>query len=187
MIQIPIKNLYYLIAYACKILDVKCLTPISNQKIDTPLNLLADLYLRSVKSVFNNGIYREYHNRSSVGAPVRGKIDLNTSIKTGELASKRLYFEEDELTHDILLNKILKSTGQLLIGCEIVPKIRRQIVKILANFCGVSDVKQIEKEIRRVRLNRNSRYYKSALAICSLCARNLFVNPDHFTSRQDNL
>jgi 5-methylcytosine-specific restriction enzyme subunit McrC len=83
--------------------------------------------------------------------------------------SPRLVCEYDELSHDILNNKIVKATIRRLINTAGLEKDNaHQLRLLLKSFEGASELHLSKHNFRQVQIHRNNAFYSFLISICEL-------------------
>jgi 5-methylcytosine-specific restriction enzyme subunit McrC len=177
MSPIPIKNLYYLYAYAWDQFHF-------TRRVDTGIDVGPDaaeffalILVRGCQQVFRRGLDRVYHSVDEERAQLRGRIQVLNTERRQSLQRARVWCEYDELTHNALPNQIIKSTLLSLKKHYQLPKsIATDIQKILQTFTflGVTDISIRARDFRRVQLHRNNAFYGFLLHVCELIHAALF-------------
>ena len=177
MSTIPIKNLYYLYAYAWDQFHF-------TRRVDTGIDVgpnAAEFFtlilVRECQQVFRRGLDRVYHTVEEERAQLRGRIQVFNTERRQSLQRARVWCEYDELTHDALPNQIIKTTLQHLKRHHPLPTYLavdvRKILQTL-NFLGVSDITVGARDFQRVQLHRNNAFYGFLLHVCELIHASLF-------------
>ena len=168
--QIPIQNVYYLLAYAWKHYRRGEERNISAVDCPDSLNLLAHLLAQAVPGAVKRGVDREYVVKTETTASLRGRFDLVGSYRTLTHLSGKLICEFDELTSDTLPNQIVKSTClRLLRSSQPLTRINKSGIRLAADlFEGVSKISISDRTFRKVQLHHNNRHYRLLMNICEL-------------------
>ena len=108
--RIPIQNIYYMLLYAWN-----CLPEGSNIDVSGTLspelpNLLAKVLLEGTRHVLRRGLDRGYIEKDEDLNRPRGRIQLSDTMKRGLLSRAMVACSTDDLSHNVLQNRILKST-----------------------------------------------------------------------------
>jgi 5-methylcytosine-specific restriction enzyme subunit McrC len=175
---IPIQNLYFLLIYAWDVLKEAELINISAEELSVPADLFAKMLIRGIDHLFRQGIYKEYilYNDSIYG--IRGKINFGSSIKTLSLNYGKLVCEFDELSVDILPNRILKASICSLIKNEDLSKdLRKDLIDLRRRLADITNVKIYDQDFRKIQYHSNNRIYRYLLHVCKLIH-------DHFLPEQ---
>ena len=85
--MIPIKNLYYMLSYAFKILNEQGYKKLATEEFDNAGDLCAAILRRGISNQLKSGLGREYISETDTISAIRGKIEITESI-TSSTASK---------------------------------------------------------------------------------------------------
>jgi len=95
-------------------------------------------------------------------------------LKRNLLTKVQAYCSYDELSHDVLHNRILKTTLARLIRTEgLDSRLHDNLVEHHQRLHDVSEVEVTKGTFRKVQLHRNSGFYFLLLAVCELLFDNL--------------
>ena len=98
---------------------------------------------------------------------LRGKLDLNETIKNRVNRRQVLSCEFDELSEDNTFNQILKTTAGILIREKTVSaKRKKQLKSLMPFFDGVSSIDPFNIHWNMLRFQRNNQTYKMLMNIC---------------------
>ena len=116
---------------------------------------------------------------------LRGKIDITESIKTQSVLRKQLVCTYDDFTVNSYLNRILKSTMELLLHADISKARKKSLRKLMIYFSDV-DVLDIHAVNWSIRYDRNNQTYRMLISICYLVVKGLLqTNTDGSTRLMD--
>lgn len=171
---IPILNLYYLLCYAWNALERDDWISIDPEKIDAPCDLLAKMLSVTVRILLKRGLAREYVACDGEVAGVRGKLEISETIARNLLSRGRTWCSYDERLTDTAPNRVILSAMNALSRCAgIKGEIREELFRLMSYFGDVRLMPLTPVLCENIRLDRNTRYYRFALDICALVARNL--------------
>nr|NIO49308.1 hypothetical protein [Candidatus Aminicenantes bacterium] len=175
--QIPIRNIYYLLCYAYNKLEESQLIDIRAKDTTELVDLFTRILSSGTAQLIKRGLERGYVLKSQESKSIRGKINFNTSIKKDLFRKVMVHCEYDELSHDILHNRILKSTMRLLIDIrDVNERLRGELSSLMRQMSDVNEI-ALEKNIfSRVQLNSNNSFYDFVLKICELIFSNIMVS-----------
>ncbi|WP_010199929.1 5-methylcytosine restriction system specificity protein McrC [Bacillus sp. m3-13] len=175
--RIPIKNIYYMLAYAWNHPQEKDFISVFGEDENDLVNLLSKVLLIKVKALIKKGFYKEYIQTTDESGIIRGKILFKESMETFSYRRGKLHILEDEMTHDILHNQIIKTTlyhlsklDQLERGCK------EEITKILPYFSDVSLIKVSSRLFNEIKLHRNNQHYQFLLDISQFIWENSLLH-----------
>jgi 5-methylcytosine-specific restriction enzyme subunit McrC len=175
--KIPILNIYYLLCYAWKHLQEGKPIPLDIDQ-DAPLvDLFARVLLNGTAYLLKRGFDRNYVPHEELTPSLRGRLDFARAIKTTSLRSGRLPCCFDELSYDVIHNRILKATIRRLIRVENLDKgLAEKLDQLQRRLPEVGDIRITNQHFRRVQLHRNNHFYSFLLNVCELIHRNLLVS-----------
>ncbi len=167
--KIPVHNLYYLLCYAWDRLHESRVVAVDASDYEHLVNLFARVLSSGLEHLLKRGLDQGYQEHREVCAGVRGRIDFAASIKAHlfPLGPAACVFEE--LTHDVLHNRILKQTVRnLLRADELAPALGDALRACLARMTEVSSIRLDATAFGRVQLHSNNGVYDFLLRICRL-------------------
>lgn len=167
--EIPIQNLYYLLCYAWDQLEEGDLVDIAADDSKTLVELFARVLTNGTQRLVRRGFDRGYLVEVEETARLRGKLNLNESL--GRLSWQRgtMVCEFDELSHNVLHNRILRTTLEDLWHAEGVGDVMRDLIhRQLEILRQVDRVTITSGLFRRIHLHRNNRYYRFLMNVCEL-------------------
>ena len=190
-----IRNIYYMLSYAFQILKQEDYKQVAGEKFDRIHDLFAAILEKGISRQLKQGLYREYVPMQENLSVMRGKLNMNSTMRLKVQQKQKLSCEFDEFSEDNLYNQILKVTIHRLIHAEDVSHERKQALKKLIIFFG--NVKLIQPDHitwNRLIYQRNNRNYELLLNICYLVLKHLLQTTDdgqykliEFSDEQMNL
>ena len=162
---IPIRNVYYMLAYAFQALRERGYRSLGTEKFDNVAELCAAILARGLAAQIRGGLVRGYVDRRAELADIRGKIDVSASLMSGGLIKRRLVCEYDEFTEDTYLNRIIKSTCLKLMHLDISNERRRELRRLLSYMCevGMLDLSSVNWRLP------NDRYSHASQMLAAVC------------------
>ena len=121
--MIRIQNIYHMLAYAFQILKNQGYASCSTEKFANTADLLSAILVKSVNIQLKRGLGRTYIENTGPLSCLKGKIDVNESIKGQTIIKHQLICTYDDFSVNSYMNRILKATIELLLRYDI-PKIR---------------------------------------------------------------
>lgn len=165
--MIPIKNIYYMLTYAFKVLNENGYKSIETESFDNIAELCSAILVKGMNNQLKRGLARNYIPNTDTLSGVKGKIDISSSIKKQTLINKQLVCEYDEFTIDDEKNRIIKATLKLLMKQDISKERKKEIKNVLMYLDEVSDV-DIHSINFNQRFNKNNETYRMLISICYL-------------------
>lgn len=178
--SIPIQNVYYLLSYAWNRFESSRLIDVESIESTELVDLFAKVLVDGTNHLLRRGLDRGYRTYSREIAGVRGQVDFDGSLKKMLFQQGKAQCRVDELTHDVLHNRLLKATLRHLGRVDgLDPKLRAKVHRQVRHFREVSDLPRLNPLLfHRVQLHRNNRFYRFLLDVCELISRNLLVSEE---------
>lgn len=166
--SIFIKNIYYMLSYAFQILKQTNYDDIASEKFENAQDLFAAILSRGISRQLKQGLYREYRTKRETLSVMRGKLNLQETLRCRIQRKQLLTCEFDELTEDNLFNQILKTTVRFLLKDEGVDRQRKaELKKVLVFFDGIGELAELSQiPWNRLQYQRNNRNYEMLINIC---------------------
>lgn len=178
--MIPIGNLYYLLCYAWNRLDERDFVNVEALPRQDLPNLLARILIDGVKRLLRQGIDRAYIAHTQDTQSPKGKIDLADSLKRGLLLRNAVACVVDELSHEVLHNRIIRTTlHRLAATTEVDPSLSHELRKLEKQLDDVSLITLRAEHFARVQLHGNIAFYRFLLHVCELCFFALLAEERH--------
>lgn len=170
--KIPIRNLYYLLSYAWGQLVEDEPAEVSGLSGADSAELLARVLVAGMRQAMRHGLNRDYLPHCEAMAGVRGRLRIADSAKRSLLQRGRAVCDYDELDHNNLTNRIIKTTLGNLRDAESMRQtgrdFRNEIASVLARWRDIGRVELRPALFRRIRLHRGNAHYGMLLAVCEL-------------------
>lgn len=170
--MIPVQNIYYMLAYAFQVLNENGYKDIETEQFDNVGELCAAILAKGVTLQLKRGLGKEYIPQTEPLSSLRGKIDIAESIKTQSMLRKQLVCTYDDFTVNSYMNRILKSTMELLIRSDISKTRKKELRKLLV-FFGDVELLNVYDINWRIQYNRNNQSYRMLISICYLVVKGL--------------
>lgn len=170
--MIPVQNIYYMLAYAFQVLNENGYQDIAAEQFDNVGELCAAILARGISLQLKRGLGKEYIPQTEPISSLRGKIDISESLKTQSMLRKQLVCTYDDFAVNSYMNRILKSTMELLIRSDISRLRKKELRKLLIFFSDVEPV-DVHNINWRLQYNRNNQSYRMLISICYLVIKGL--------------
>ena len=164
--SILIKNIYYMLSYAFQTLNQSNYEEIAAEKFEDMQNLFAAILAKGIGFQLKQGLYREYRNCQEDLSVMRGKINMQGTIRNKMSRRQLLACEFDELSENNLLNQILKSTVLLLLKHG----------NVKARYKDTLELTSVRWSA--IRFGRNNQNYRMLISICQLLAEGLLLTTE---------
>jgi 5-methylcytosine-specific restriction enzyme subunit McrC len=179
--NILIKNIYYMLAYAFQTLRQNNYERIASEDFEHAEDLFAEILSRGISHLLKQGLYREYTQQRKSLQAIRGKLDIDGTIRHQLNRQRIVSCDYDELSVDNVYNQILKTTILILMQQERVQTVhKRELKKLMMFFSDVSLLAH-PKIInwRSLRLQRNNQLYRMLLNICYFVLHSLLPTTEN--------
>lgn len=174
--RILIKNVYYMLTYAFQYAEKSVYKEISLEKFDDVHNLFASILVKGINMQLKQGLYREYINCKQNINILRGKVDMQNTIKNKIARKQLLACEYDELSENNILNQILKTTIWLLLRDQKVNNDHKNMLKKQMLFLQNIDIVDLALvKWQRLKFSRNNKNYRILISICQMIFEGLLL------------
>lgn len=170
--MIRIQNIYHMLAYAFQILREKGYESCGTEDFENTADLLSAILVKGVTVQIKRGLGRAYIEQTEPLSCLRGKIDVSESIKQQSIIKQQLVCIYDEFSIDSYMNRILKTTMELLIRYDIPKNRKKELRNLLLYFKDVLTIDYYNINWK-FRFNRNNQSYQMLMAICELIIKGL--------------
>lgn len=175
-----IRNIYYMMAYAFRTIDIAEYKWLQAEPFDNLLDLLAAILSTGLSTQRRKGFEKEYETKEDDLQRIAGRIDIR---KTAALKmSKRLgaHCVFDERTENTYKNRILKTTAWHLLRSDEVAKPRKQALKrSLLMMQDIESLDPLRIEWGSLRYHRNNRSYQLLMNVCYMVLHELLPRNQH--------
>ena len=164
---ILIRNIYYMLAYAFTDLKHKHYENIAKEEFDHIYDMFAEILYKGMSMQIKQGLYRTYIDKRESLHTLRGKLNLQGTIKNRIRRQTAIDCEYDELSVDNILNQILKFTAVSLIREGSVDQKRRAALRrLMPYFSNVSEISISDIHWNMLRYGRKNQSYRMLMNIC---------------------
>lgn len=182
--NIPIQNIYYLLCYAWDKLAEKDVVAVEGIDTTTLADLFAKVLINGTNHLLKRGFDRGYVSKHEWTGRLRGRICFQEAIHRNATVTGRLPCDYDELSYDVLHNRILKATIRQLIRTPgLAAENSEGLTKLYRLFAEIQDIELSSRLFGQVQLHRNNQFYDFLLKVCELIYRNLLVTEQAGTSK----
>lgn len=176
--DIPILNIYYLLSYAWDRLDEAKPKEVSQTDNENIINLFAKVLSNRTSHLLSRGLDRGYIDNQEILGVVRGKINITSTISKNLMSKLKVDCTFDELSYNVIHNRILKSTiDALLRSDELTKDIREQLKLSYMKFPSEIEMMSVRKEsFKGLQFYRNNFFYDFLMKICELIHDNYLTD-----------
>lgn len=177
--MIRIKNIYYMLAYAFKVLNNSGYANMTFESFENVQDLLSAILVKGVNNQVKKGINKNYISDEDVLKSPKGKILISQSIKSNAFQNKKIYCAFDEFSENTYLNQILKSTMLLLSKSDQVKKEQKKsLQKTLIFFQNTNVIPLSFVKWNNLSFQRNNATYKMLINICYFAYQEFIFSED---------
>ncbi len=173
---ILIRNIYYMLTYAFQDLRQNNYDDIAGEEFDNILDLFAEILFRGVSFQLKRGLHKEYVPVTDDIATIKGKINLDGTIRLRLQRRKLVSCEFDIFTEDNLHNQIIKSTLSLLASsAEVTTARKRRLRSLLLFFSNVIECDLKSTKWSNIKYDRNFSTYRMLHHFCYFVVKRLLL------------
>lgn len=170
--MIRIKNIYYMLSYAFRVLNEQGYKQIKTEEFDNVAELCAEILIKGVSYQIKRGLGKEYILHTEDLTTVRGKIDISASIKGQTVMKRQLVCSYDEFSVNSYMNRIIRTTMEVLLRSDICKSRKKELRKLLI-FLGEVKSLEVNSIDWRIQYNRNNQTYQMLISVCYLVIKGL--------------
>ena len=183
--MIPIQNIYYMLLYAFQVLNEQGYKNIATEQFNNTAELMAAILAKGITVQIKRGLGKEYILQTEALSALRGKIDIAESIKTQTMLKKQIICSYDEFSVNGIMNRIIKSTVELLLRSDISKSRKKELRKLMVYFGEVEPI-DLYTVNWNIQYNRNNQTYRMLISVCYLVVKGLLqTNSDGSTRLMD--
>lgn len=165
--RILIKNIYYMLSYAFRVLKQTHYEPIAAEEFEHVQDLLAAILVKGIEVQQKCGMYREYTPKIESLPTMRGKLHMSETLRRRQQQRGQLSCEYDQLSLDNLMNQILKATLlHLQTDLRVRPKYRQRLRRYASLFGEVKNILPQETDWKHLSYHRGNQSYEMLMNIC---------------------
>lgn len=181
---ILIKNVYYMLSYAYRVLEQNNYRDIAGEEFDNIYDLFATILVRGISQQLKQGLHKEYVLVCEDIPTVRGKLNINGTILDRMKNNGKLACDHDELSENNIFNQIMKTTLCLLLKQDhLCIENKVDLRKILLFFDRIDTLDVHSIEWGKISFSRNNQSYKMMLNICYFVITNLLLSTERGSRR----
>lgn len=161
-----------MLSYAFQVLNEQGYKQVATEEFANVAELCAAILIKGLSLQIKRGLGKEYVVQSEPLSSLRGKIDIAASIKQQSMLKKRLVCNFDEFSVNSYMNRIIRTTMDVLVKSGISKDRKKQLRKLLIYF---SEVEPLSRESInwKLQFNKNNQTYQMLISICYLILKGL--------------
>ena len=189
-----VKNFYYLLAYAFddEKVDFKNIESFGTEHFNNIYDLFSVVLYIRMNRILKEGLYGEYVDFREKTQYVKGRININYTIKKNTLNTQnKVICDYDDYSINNLLNQIVKTTIYNMLKQDILESNKFRLRKLYYELEGIDIIKDIKMiQWSKIKFNRLNNRYQTIIKICKYVLNNLIINKsmenDQFEIIDDN-
>ena len=170
--MIRIQNIYYMLAYAFQVLKEQGYASVATEEFENTADLLSTILARGLAIQIKRGLQREYNEETEILSGIRGKIDVTDSVKRQTLIKQQLVCNHDEFSVDSYMNRIIKTTVELLLHHDISISRKKELRTLMFYFKDVKTLDPFHIDWN-VQYSKNNQTYRMLITVCYLVIKGL--------------
>ena len=173
-----------MLAYACELFndELNNAIAVESEDFDNIHEFFAKILIKQVKKQIKHGLHRDYIPIQEDLSGVRGRININETIKQQTLIKGRLVCAFDEFSANTHFNQTLKCVLLLFIRhATLNEKIKQEIRGLLRYFAEVSEIEPPNIRWDSFNYHRNNVSYRMLIYVCKLVVKSLLVTKENGT------
>ena len=179
MANILISNIYYMLTYAFQVLKQSNYDNVSSESFDNVHDLFGAILSKGIAQQLKQGLHKEYIGNTEEMYVLRGKLDINGTIKSRINNRRTLSCEYDELSENNIFNQIIKVTVTILLREESVrEETKSELKKEMIFFSEVEEIDPFLIRWDLLRFDRNNQSYRMLLSICQFVLQGLLLTTE---------
>lgn len=177
--KVPVQNIYYLLCYAFDRVQEGKLIDVASSSFENLQDLFAHVLINGTQHLLRRGLDRNYVCLALDVPGIRGKLDISDTVKRRLHLQAKAHCQFDELSHDVLHNRIIKATLRMLgLVDGLDPTLKDRLAGLYTKLNTVSDISISRWSFRAIQLHRNNGFYHFLLGVCRLIVDSLIVNQE---------
>jgi 5-methylcytosine-specific restriction enzyme subunit McrC len=184
MSQIPIKSIFYLLSYVDDFSELRKdkFKDLATEHFDNILDLCTAILTREMAVQIKRGLRHAYVPVTEALSSPKGRIEIGESVRTLVQVKHKLVCSFDEYSVDSYLNRIVKTTLEMLKRSNVKVEHKAGATRVLRYLQGVQSLNPY-KINWHIRYDRNDSSYRLLISICYLAVYHLLQMKDEGKTR----
>lgn len=161
-----------MLSYAFQVLNEQGYRNLATEKFENTAELCAAILAKGISKQLKRGLGKEYVEETEALSSLRGKIGISESVKQYTILKKQLVCTYDEFLVNSYMNRIIKTTAEMLLRADISKSRKRELKKLMV-FFGEVDTLNPHTINWKMQYNRNNQTYRMLMVICNLVIKGL--------------
>jgi len=175
--MIKVQNIYYMLAYVYKSIHHTNVERKTYESFEYADNLIAAMLADGIKRIVKFGVDTDYLAIQEYRCSIKGKININETVKCLASSPRRINCSYDEYSCNTYINKIIKSTCDMVIrSSQVDREYKKQIKNMMYIFQNVDIIDVRHINWRKIRFNRNNNLYALIINLCYILIERMLVS-----------
>jgi 5-methylcytosine-specific restriction enzyme subunit McrC len=182
--SIIVRNIYYMMAYAFKALDIESFARLKTENFDNIADLMAAILSIGISLQLKRGIEKEYMETDDHLHGIKGRVDMRGTARLAIQQRAEVSCQFDEFGPNTYKNRILKTSAMILLRHPDVNHLRRRDLKrCLILMHDVSELNPHRIEWSRLSYHRNNSSYQILMNVCYMVINSLILSTDQGSAK----
>jgi 5-methylcytosine-specific restriction enzyme subunit McrC len=161
-----------MLSYALKVLQENGYKKVATESFNNIGDLCTAMLIVGMTTQLKRGLRREYTAETEALSSPKGKIEIGESLRTFSLQKQKLVCTYDEYSVNSYLNRIVKTTLEILLHSDIKYEHKKRAGTILSYLTSVQPL--VPRTINwHIQYDRNNETYRMLIGICYLVIKGL--------------
>ena len=156
-----------MLSYSFQVLKTGEYETVSTEEFENTAQLFCEILIIGINKQIKQGLIKNYIEKNDTISTLKGKINLNESIKPTNIINKQINCTFDDFSTNTYLNQILKTTLEFLLKNDIKVEQKKSLRKILIYFSSINSLNPSSINWN-IRYDRNNQNYKMLIKISQL-------------------
>lgn len=177
--SVVVRNIYYMMAYAFRVLDIREYAKLKAEEFDNLADLLAAILHIGISLQLKRGLEKDYEETEEEFQAIRGRIDMRTTVRLKIAKRTEVACVYDEFSANTYKNQILKTCALLLMKHpDVASQRKRDLKRCAMALAEVAELNPARIEWGRLRYHRNNGSYQMLMNVCYMVVKGLLQSED---------
>lgn len=174
-----VRNIYYMMAYAFRVLDMREYEKLAVEEFDNLADLLAAILALGISLQLKRGLEKDYVETEEELQGIRGRVDLRSTARLRMAKRTEVACHFDEFSADTYKNQILKTCALVLLKHpDVADQRKRNLKRCTMMFAEIGELNPLRIDWKRLRYQRNNGSYQMLMNVCYMVVNGLLLTTD---------
>lgn len=164
--EIPLRNIYYILSYAWKYFKFNDLTKLDKKDFNSPTEFFAEIFDLCLGRYVKKGLKKNYVQINEELKGIKSKVDFSMTIKTNGFRLKKFYCTYDDFTENNIINQVIKFTLLGFLKANISIEQKSSLKRKLVFFGKVDNIIVNNYTFSKVKYTRDNFNLNFLINIC---------------------